>query len=707
MNENTSPTMIDKVVENIVSWTITLLAFLLPIFFLPTTSNFYDPNKFLLVIIAAIIVTVAWSVQAIVNQNARFTSTQFTAPLLAIAAIYLLSTFIAQPNRVEALMGRGLLIPLLTVIFIGTTSIINSRKTVAHVLYASIASATILSFTAIFQSLGGSVSTLINSLFSTSIPETLSFSPAGSPLALLTYIVPVFVASLLIAFTRNEGVEKIALFLLSAVMLGSIIVNAIYVAPGKENAPVILSFQSGYAIALETIKQPLKTALLGYGPEAYINAYTRVRPSASNQSDAWNVRFSSGSNELFTIITTIGALGLFAWVFLIRRVLSTFSETSATTDLKVIKLTTMVLFMMQLFLPTNTILLTTTYLFLLLWALELKARSSRQIKDVSLGLMEANTLRPTEYQTLEGEKLNQSRFVSLAIAIPLLAGVVALSYFTQRAYAAETLFRKSLVAASQNDGTNTYEYQRQAIQKNPYVGGYHRTYAITNLQLASAIAAKGELSDQDRNTVAQLIQQSIREGKAAVSLDSQKATNWETLAQVYRNLINVADSAEQWTIASYVQAIATDPINPRLRLELGGIYFRLNQFDQAIRLFQQATELKPDWANAYYNLASAYNSKGELQNAYTNMQVAVSLVDPNSADAAKANEELEALKAKLNIKDEESTPQQSQGELSQPQPLPVPLDEPIELPENAGPDNTQVDVNDTPNESLAPPTPQQ
>ena len=586
-------------------------------------------------------------------------------------------------------MGRGLLFPLLALLFITATSVVADRKSVNRILYAAIASATLLSFVAIFQSLGGSMSGLLNKLLGTTIPDTLSFSPAGSPLALLTYVIPMFIVTLLLAFTRNEGTEKIAMFLVSAVMLGGIVINSIFVAPGKDNTPVLLSFANSYAIGMETLKQPVKTALLGFGPEGYLNAFTKLRPAQTNTGEAWSIRFTSAGNELFTTVASVGALGLLAYLLILRRLLSQFSDTGSTTELKVIKLGTMVLFLFQLLLPANIVLLTVSYLFLILWAMELKSRSSRAVKDISLGLLEVNTLRPAQETVLEGEKLNQSRIVSLAVTVPLLVGVVAISYFAQRAYGAEMLFRRSLVAASQNDGTNTYELQRQAIAKNPYVGGYHRTYALTNLQLASAIAAKTDLSDQDRNTVAQLIQQSIREGKAAVSLDAQKTTNWETLAQVYRNLINVADGSDQWTIAAYVQAITTDPVNPRLRLELGGIYFQLGQFDQAIRLFQQATELKPDWANAYYNLSAAYKEKGELQNALTSLQTAVSLVPADSADAGKAQTELAELKKQLNVNEEgigEKKP--AAGQLSSPAPLPSPLAKPIDLPQDSGPQTT-------------------
>jgi tetratricopeptide (TPR) repeat protein len=265
--------------------------------------------------------------------------------------------------------------------------------------------------------------------------------------------------------------------------------------------------------------------------------------------------------------------------------------------------------------------------------------------------------------------------------------MIALAYYTTRVYAAEVAFANSLRAAQQNDGNQTYQLQQLAIRRNPRVSAYHRTYALTNLNLANAIAAQGELSDQDRANIAQLIQQSIREAKNAVSLDQRNAANWETLATIYRNLINVAQNSEQWTIASYLQAIQTDPINPRLRLELGGVYFGLTQYDQAIRLFQQATELKPDWANAYFNLAMAHKEKNELQLALVNMQQVVQLLDPESPDMARAQEELNELREALNIATE-PTGGQPTGDLTQPAPLPSPLpDGEIELPEDSGPED--------------------
>src|SRR3990167_3565970 len=129
--------LIDTVAENIIGWTLTVFAFLLPVFFLPTTANFYDPNKFLLLIAATVICVVTWSVQTIMNKNARFTSTPFTLPVILLGLVYLVSTFTSGTNPVESLMGRGLLFPLLALLFITATSVVADRKSVNRILYAA------------------------------------------------------------------------------------------------------------------------------------------------------------------------------------------------------------------------------------------------------------------------------------------------------------------------------------------------------------------------------------------------------------------------------------------------------------------------------------------------------------------------------------------------------------------------------------------
>jgi tetratricopeptide (TPR) repeat protein len=94
------------------------------------------------------------------------------------------------------------------------------------------------------------------------------------------------------------------------------------------------------------------------------------------------------------------------------------------------------------------------------------------------------------------------------------------------------------------------------------------------------------------------------------------------------------------------QAIALDPVNPRLRLDLGGIYYALGNYQAAAQVFSQAVNLKPDYANAHYNLAQSLKQLKVDDQALAQLQLTASLVcsqDSQTADCQRVNAEITAL----------------------------------------------------------------
>jgi len=269
-----------------------------------------------------------------------------------------------------------------------------------------------------------------------------------------------------------------------------------------------------------------------------------------------------------------------------------------------------------------------------------------------------------------------------------------------RVLAADIYFKKSLDALVANRGGETYNWQIRAITTNPYQDSYRTAYSQTNLALANSLATAPDLTDQDRQQISILIQQAIREAKAAVALNSQNVVNWENLASIYRSLINLAAGSEDWTIASYQTAISLDPVNPSLRVNLGGTYYSLQNWDDAIRQFEIAASLKPNFANAHYNLAAALREKGEYARAATEMEAVLSLVPADSGDWQKASSELEDLRKKLG-EEEVETPKPPES-LTPPQALPTPIEPPIELPEEAAPPEAPVSPTPTPTTTPTP-----
>ena len=249
------------------------------------------------------------------------------------------------------------------------------------------------------------------------------------------------------------------------------------------------------------------------------------------------------------------------------------------------------------------------------------------------------------YVHLQNIELKSGAFNLAPAAISAVLTLI-IGIFLGRIILADYFYAQSLVAAAANQGTQTYNLQIKAIGLNPDNDSYHVAYSQTNLALADALASQPNLTDQQKQAVVTLVQQAIREGRTATDLAPRRSANWENLSLIYRSLINFAQGADQWTEASLNQAINFDPTNPRLRLDLGGIYFAAQDYSTAAQLFNQAVSLKSDYANAHYNLAEAMKNLKMNSQAISELQLTASLIcqtSSPSSDCDQVNKEINNL----------------------------------------------------------------
>jgi tetratricopeptide (TPR) repeat protein len=253
----------------------------------------------------------------------------------------------------------------------------------------------------------------------------------------------------------------------------------------------------------------------------------------------------------------------------------------------------------------------------------------------------------------------------------------------------EIYMRNSLVAASNNDGGATYNWQIKAIGMNVNNADYRKTYSQTNLALATSLLSNKELSDDQKQKASVLVQQSVSEAKAAVALDTLNPAYWSNLATIYQQLVGSVDGSADWSSQAYNQAMALDLANPFLRLSYGGLLYALGRYDQADRLFEQVVSLKSNLANGWYNWAYSAKNLNQLGNAVARLNQAVSLVPVTSGDYATASKELDTWKAEYDASVKQQAAQQKQAET---------LKVPSALPSGT---NSQIQV---PNAGLQPPT---
>jgi tetratricopeptide (TPR) repeat protein len=498
-----------------------------------------------------------------------------------------------------------------------------------------------------------------------------SFSPVGSQLDLaifLGFFVILGISRLLtMKQSSNETIKQkvlnFVLLIFNLVALSLTIYSLIRVTPLQ-----LPPFRLSWFAALEILKNP-QTALFGIGLGNFSSIFTQVKDLAYNQSSLWQIySFNVSRSVVLQIFTETGILGLLAFGLLAISVLRQLIIKSASNSHSFAhSLPFLYLFVCMFVFPPSLIV---WFLFFVILSM----------------INHTSTQQSTNLSDL----------------LPVYVGFVAISfgligvfgYFLGRSYASEYYFKKSLDGIANNNVKQVYDNQRQAIILNPYIERFRSSFSQTNLLIANNLAQKDpkEITEQDRQTITQAIQAAISEGKAVVSLNSQKADGWQNLASIYLSVINAAQGADAWTISAYQRAILADPQNPIYRVSLGGVYYSLEKYDDALRFFEQAISLKPDWPNASYNFAWANFQKKNYAQAVNAMQNVLNLLDQklNKNDFEKAQKDLDEFKKMLPKEGVDANTQKEAvvepGSLNLPTPPVTQISPKLELPKEASPE---------------------
>lgn len=642
-----------KIADNIFKFLVPFLLFLTPLFFLTFTPDFFGFNKMYLVFVSSLIILGVFFARNIVNQKAVYHATPLDLPIFLFLLAILLSTFAVSSNRWLPLWNRTGIILSLTLLYFALTQIKTANLRLW--LQALFASSFILSWIAVF-----SYMQFLGKILPWEFVKSQLFNPTGSLISFVAFQAILLPGIIYFGLKTNQFLNKLLYFLVAALALISSIMVASLMLPGKQNALILLPYSTGWWIAVEIFKNA-KSAFLGVGPESFLSAFTQYKPAAFNTGDLWTLRFTSSSNEVLHILTTLGVIGLATFIYLIVRTGKILLKNVKKDDFNfALKLSLFVCVLSFILIPANFLSLFLFYILIILIARQISSQ-----KEIESG-----------------------NIVKIFSGLVIILMLVVL-YFAVRVYRGEVAFAQALLFANQNKGLETYNKETDAIRLNPFQEKYRTSFSQVNLALANSLAGKENLSDQDRQNITQLISQSIDEAKAAAAMDPTNVTYWENLASIYRTLINFANGSDQWAIASYAQAINLDPANPSLRVDLGGLFYGLGDYDSAIDQFRRAIDLKTDLANAYYNLSWAYRQKQDPAMAYQAMQQVLSLIPQDTEDFIKATQELEQLRVLLPETAQTATAAASQREqvLTPPPALPTPPPAgQINLPEEAAPE---------------------
>lgn len=625
--------------------------FAFPLLFTSQMTEAFILPKHLLLALIVTISMVSLALKMLVDRKIRITITPFDIPVVIFTLVIIASAYLSL-NKFDSLIAA---IPIMyaALLFYIIINSVKSEKALFFILSCLILGATVASLISV-------LAFFKIYLIPFTYTQSPVFSSVGSLLDQALYFVLVaplagyfalrFITSLNNKSNQSDNNLKLSgsdlIFSLSFLLItAGFIVSIYYLITSYK--PYLLPFTSGFQIAFATISQDagrlIKSFLLGSGYGTFLTDFTRFKQPSYNADDTlWAVTFLRSSSFVLEILATTGTLGLLSFLYIVFKVVRQ----------KTLFLPLVIAIIAAFVLPFSPLIVTLFFILLGIFAVVRAFSHQAGFEEIDLHLLAFKEKVNHENSNAGQFRGKQSALISFLVVLLLLGAVGFIDYYVVKYALSDMAFQKSLVAASRNNGSETYRLQSDAIKTFPYRDVYHRVFSQTNLSLANSLSKQtpqgASPSAQVQQNVLTLIQQSINTGRSASTISPLTAANWNNLSGVYRSLIGFGQNADQFAVLTNQQAISLDPSNPQQYVNLGGIYYQLGLWDEAIRQFQIAIRIRPSFANAYYNAGHALEAKGNLNQALTVYEAVKTMVSTDKEAVSKIAAEIDTLKKKIN-----------------------------------------------------------
>lgn len=707
-----------RICDWVAKYSIYIAIFLIPIFFLPWTTDVLDFNKqavllvFVFVSLFSYLLKVLISGKLEIKMNAMqaVAGVLFLAYLLAtIFSLYRFGSFWGQPQQIS----ESFLTLICLLVFYFLVSNIFSKK---EILISSV----VLCFSAIIAEFVGVLQLLGLFIIPLEFTKSASFNMIGSvgslgiftailfPLAMVLLITTKkwwrflfalqIVLSILIiilinypviwwiviagsALTLVLGTIKsdlfngkwmaLPMFFLSVSLFFVLLGIQINWLPQRTNE-IFLSQGAGFNIGLQSLKEK---PIFGSGPGTFAYDFAKFKSPDFSKSSLWNITFNKSSSKVLNSLATTGLFGFLALLafmavpifyaakFLIARNKSGDVDEIEKPSNKIYS---------TLFLGLSVVLVQQTIAYFLY--------NSNIVLDfvyfftiaALIGIIPAVK---KEYVLKPSSVVNLAATLVFTLVFIFGLGVLILN---GQKYIAEVNYYNGLVsyqAGNKADGLKKLEVAASLNQKSDL---YFR-----QLSQAYLLGLQDELQnmkvapdDQKKAKLQTYISNSINAGKIATDINSADVTNWSSRGYIYQSLFGISQDASQWAITSYDSAIKIDPYNPYLYAQQGNVYLvqalslPADQADQKNQLLSQAqiklekaVSLNPSYSNALYSLGLVYDNLGQKDKAI-NVFATVKQLNPNNKNIQQILDNLNAGKPALQTATPpvETPPSETSGE---------------------------------------------
>ena len=642
-------------------WTVKIglyvLAFLMPLFFLPFTIEPLEFNKQYLLFVFSFVLLIFWLARVLAQRKLEIKKSLLNILIILFLLSALISS-LASKSIYQTILGFGGLasenlitfVCLAIIYFLASNSFTN-KKDINILIFTIIGSALLAGIFGFLRLLGVTI-------FRWDFVKTSGFNSVGSVNSLEIFLAAVLVLAVAVFIEKKRPLwQQIVLgsatviFLLLTLLFNlnflnvwwSLLATAFLIIcfgifKQKEASqtrmilPMIIFAMAllliltrinfaGKLVDLPTEVLPSWSSTLlvdkgaisnhlffGSGPSTFVSNWDLYHP---DDEKLWNIRFFSGISKVSSLPATLGAVGSFIFVLLIiffavwgalRLILKkgeywflAFGFFSAWLFLAI----------MQFLYPTN---LTLEFLFWL--ALGVSLMLLRELKGKKIekpGLVSLVFRR---------ESLMTSFFSFLLVVF--LVTTFSFLYLGATYWWADVQFARGVRAVQSGDLDRGLNLINRAIGLNPYRDNYLLSFSQVALLRVQQKLSEPKQPERDQ-IIQKLVADALNAAKKATDLNPKNPDNWLQRGIAYRTVLGYLDGVDQLMKDAFSEMIRLQPKNPDAYFQLGLSNVSLAQFiastagedkdkqakafdylNQAEEQFNKAVAIKSDYAPALY-----------------------------------------------------------------------------------------------------------
>lgn len=675
----------ESLLEKIGSWAVAGIAFLMPVFFIPSAVFPFQFSKVLVVLVGVVLILTVFAIRVLRKGNLSFLWSKLLIPLLILPVAYFISS-VFSPVPSVSLFGFQLdqdtfgFIALMSILALATTLVVRTEKRIFSTLFAlMIAGWGVLLFQIIQLIFKNPI---LPSLFSSPIAntvgswndlalfigliaslsifalETLKLAKLSKALVGITLLVSLFFLAV-----ANFQLAWILVSLVAFIMLISAFTHRKHVAPQDGAAPSfgtkgILSIvvfaiaifflffggttqNPGPATALQdsfniqaldvrpsmagtlSVLQNTYTRnpVFGSGPNTFSSEWLITRPAEITETPFWNVAFNAGFGSIPTSFATGGILVAFAWLLFIGVLLFTAVRALLTAPMRTDRS-----YLLIAATSLGSLFLLVAHIFYV------PSQSLTAMLFLFVGLFIASLrstdlTKPVSISFIDSPRLG---FLSvLLVAVSLVVSLVSL-YGTGSVYAAGIQEGKAVLSANAGDLDASIVAATNAARLSPQ-DRYFRMLTALNIAKMNEVAQKGSADKKTQDEFQTYLAASVDTSQRAVSANPLNVDNWLSRASVYETVVPLKiTGAYENAIEALKEAEKRNPRTPEVDYRIASLEAFSNKFAEARKSAESAVQKKSDYTPAILLLAQLALNEGRIDDAINSVNSAI-VFNPNNS----------------------------------------------------------------------------